>query len=79
MPSHERISHVDTAWLRMDRPSNLMQIVGVMLFEGQLDYQRLRSAIERRMLGFSRFRQMAVADNTGYVWQDDPDFSLDHH
>jgi len=79
VPSHERISHVDTAWLRMDRPSNLMQIVGVMLFEGQLDYQRLRSAIERRMLGFSRFRQMAVADNTGYVWQDDPDFSLDHH
>ena len=62
MPSHERISHVDTAWLRMDRPSNLMQIVGVMLFEGQLDYQRLRSAIERRMLGFSRFRQMAVAE-----------------
>ena len=79
MPSHERISHVDTAWLRMDRPSNLMQIVGVMLFEGQLDYQRLRTAIEKRMLGYSRFRQMAVADNTGYVWQDDPDFSLDHH
>jgi len=79
MPSHERISHVDTAWLRMDRPSNLMQIVGVMLFEGQLNYPRLRSAIERRMLGFRRFRQVAVADSAGYVWQDDPDFSLDHH
>ena len=79
MPSRERISHVDTAWLRMDRPSNLMQIVGVMLFEGQLDYQRLRASIERRMLGFRRFRQMAVADSSGYVWQDDPDFSLDHH
>ena len=79
MSSRERISHVDTAWLRMDRPSNLMQIVGVMLFEGQLDYQRLRASIERRMLGFRRFRQLAVADSAGYVWQDDPDFSLDHH
>ncbi len=79
MASREQISHVDTAWLRMDRPSNLMQIVGVMLFEGQLDYPRLRTAIERRMLGYSRFRQLAVAENTGYVWQDDPDFNLDHH
>lgn len=79
MSSRESISHVDTAWLRMDRPSNLMQIVGVMLFEGQLDYKRLRASIERRMLGFSRFRQMAVADGGGYVWQDDPDFNLDHH
>ena len=50
MPSHERISHVDTAWLRMDRPSNLMQIVGIMLFEGNLDFERLRLAVEQRML-----------------------------
>lgn len=79
MPSRERISNVDTAWLRMDRPSNLMQIVGVLLFEGHLDYERLRNSIERRMLGFRRFRQLAVADGAGYVWQDDPDFNLDHH
>ncbi len=79
MPSRERISNVDTAWLRMDRPSNLMQIVGVLLFEGQLDYERLRASIERRMLGFRRFRQVAVAEGAGYVWQDDPDFDLDHH
>lgn len=79
MSSRERISHVDTAWLRMDRPSNLMQIVGVMLFDGDLDYERLRAAIEKRMLGFRRFRQTVVEDGAGYVWQDDPDFDLDHH
>ncbi len=79
MPSRERISNVDTAWLRMDRPSNLMQIVGVLLFEGHLDFERLRNSIERRMLGYRRFRQLAVADGSGYVWQDDPDFNLDHH
>ncbi|MGE5770050.1 MAG: wax ester/triacylglycerol synthase domain-containing protein, partial [Betaproteobacteria bacterium] len=79
MSSRERISHVDTAWLRMDRPSNLMQIVGVMLFEGDIDYERLRNSIERGMLCYRRFRQVAVEDGAGYYWQDDPDFELDHH
>lgn len=79
MPARERISHVDTAWLRMDRPSNLMQIVGVMLFEGKLDYERLRLSIERRMLGFSRFRQVVHQDASGYAWEDHPEFDLDHH
>lgn len=32
MPRRERMSAVDTAWLRMDRPTNLMMIVGVMVF-----------------------------------------------
>ena len=79
MLSREPISNVDTAWLRMDRPTNLMQIVGVLLFDGELDYERLRASVERRMLCFCRFRQLAVAESTGYVWQDDPDFNLDHH
>jgi diacylglycerol O-acyltransferase / wax synthase len=79
MASRERMSSVDTAWLRMDRPTNLMQIIGVMLFKGQLDYGRLRATIEQRMLKFRRFRQLVVADGSGYVWQDDPDFDLDRH
>ena len=58
----ERMSKVDTAWLRMDRPSNLMQIVGVMLFDGELDYERLQRSIERRMLSCRRFRQIARQD-----------------
>src|SRR5512143_3015283 len=33
MSNRERISSVDTAWLRMDRPTNLMMIVGVMMFD----------------------------------------------
>ena len=42
MTNRERISHVDTAWLRMDRPTNLMQIVGVMIFDGRIDFPRLK-------------------------------------
>ena len=79
MPSRERISNVDTAWLRMDRPSNLMQIVGVMLFDGKLDFARLKLAVEQRMLVHRRFVQRVVADGTGYCWQDDPDFCLGNH
>ncbi len=31
-PETERMSAVDAAWLRMDRPTNLMMIVGVVVF-----------------------------------------------
>lgn len=77
--SVEKMSAVDTAWLRMDRPSNLMQIVGVMVFDGVLDEARLRAAIEQRMLGYDRFRQIVRLQGGAYVWADDPDFDLDHH
>ena len=79
MSTVEKMSAVDIAWLRMDRPSNLMQIVGVMIFDGALDEARLRAAIEQRMLGYARFRQVVSQQNGGYAWCDDPDFDLDHH
>ena len=79
MSASERMSAVDTAWLRMDRPSNLMQIVGVMIFDGTLDEARLRAAIEQRLLGYERFRQIACRQGGGYVWREDADFHLDHH
>ena len=44
----ERIASVDTAWLRMDRPSNLMQIIGVMIFAGRLDHQRLKRTVAKK-------------------------------
>ncbi len=34
MGHSERMSSVDTTWLRMDRPANLMMIVAVWLLEG---------------------------------------------
>ena len=33
----EKMSAVDTAWLRMDRPHNLMMICGVLLFRDRVD------------------------------------------
>ena len=38
-PARERMSRVDTAWLRMDNDVNLMMIVGVWLLQPALDYE----------------------------------------
>ena len=79
MRKREKMSSVDTAWLRMDRESNLMMIVGVLIFDGALDYERLRSTILRRIAPFRRFRQRVFSDATGAYWEDDPDFDIDAH
>ncbi|MFY2765030.1 WS/DGAT/MGAT family O-acyltransferase [Arenimonas sp. MALMAid1274] len=73
------MSRVDTAWLRMERPTNLMMITGVMMFETPLDIKTLRKVIESKFLSYPRFRQKAVDTPTGAFWQDDADFDLDWH
>jgi WS/DGAT/MGAT family acyltransferase len=78
MPAREKMSSVDTAWLRMDRPSNLMMIVGVLIFEGAIDYERLKTTVARRLEPFRRFRQRVV-DGTSPGWEDDPEYSIDFH
>ena len=80
MLHRERMSAVDTAWLRMDRPTNLMMIVGVMVFKQRMDVKRLRNTVEARLVGrYRRFRQCAVEEVAGAWWQDDPDFDIDAH
>src|SRR5260221_8576411 len=81
MPSapRERISGVDTAWLRMDQPTNLMMIVGVMMFDGRLDARAVKKAVAARFLAFPRLRQCAVHDAAGAWWEDTEAFDLDEH
>lgn len=76
----EKMSSIDTAWLRMDRPSNLMQIVGVMLFDAPVDIPRLRETIQQRMVDrYVRFRQRVTQTLTTTYWEDDPEFDIDNH
>ena len=75
----ERIASVDTAWLRMDRPSNLMQIIGVMIFAGRLDHQRLKRTVAKRLQRYARFHQIAEQNSEGAWWVDDDDFDIDTH
>ncbi len=79
MPKREKISAVDTAWLRMDRPSNLMMICGVMFFRERVDFRRLRAVIDKRWLQFDRFRKRPVQTVAGAFWEADEHFDLDHH
>jgi len=76
----EVMSRVDTAWLRMERPTNPMMITGVLMFSEPLTLARLRKVVARRFVGeYPRFRCRAVQGAAGAVWQDDEHFDLDWH
>jgi diacylglycerol O-acyltransferase len=76
----EAMSRVDTAWLRMERPTNPMMITGVLMFSEPLTLARLRKVVARRFVGeYPRFRCRAVQGAAGAVWQDDEHFDLDWH
>jgi len=74
------LSAVDTAWLRMEDPTNLMMITGVMVFGAPMDYERLKATLEYQLLRFDRFRQRVVWPVRGGLrWEEDPDFDLSYH
>jgi WS/DGAT/MGAT family acyltransferase len=75
----ERMSSVDTAWLRMDRPTNLMMICGVLIFGERLTLARLKATLSDRFLRFKRFRQHPVQTPTGAYWTDDREFNIAAH
>jgi len=77
--SKEPISKVDTAWLRMEQPTNLMMINGVIVLDGNLEYENLLETIEQRFLTFRRFRQKAVDGARGAYWVMDEDFDIRTH
>jgi WS/DGAT/MGAT family acyltransferase len=73
----------DAAWLRMDRPTNLMVINGVLLFDERIDWPRVQELINERLVTrYSRFRQRAVESGGlrgGAFWEDDPHFDAELH
>lgn len=77
--SGERLSGVDRAWLRMDRPGNPMTIMGLIVLGRKLGRGELRALLAQRLLVFDRFRSVAVGDALGATWTESPSFSLDDH
>jgi WS/DGAT/MGAT family acyltransferase len=75
----ERMSRVDTAWLRMDNDVNLMLIVGIWLLTPSITLEALRERIADKLLKYERFRHKAVIDAMGAQWVPDADFDLTHH
>jgi WS/DGAT/MGAT family acyltransferase len=72
----ERMSKVDTAWLRMDSASNLMVIVGVWAIRPAIRYEDLCRRVEERLLKYNRFHQRVVEDAAGATWVEDGDFDI---
>ena len=77
--SGERMSKVDTAWLRMDSPSNLMMINGVWTVAPGVSLAALRERVQERLLQYPRFRQRVVEDAAGATWVDDQRFDIAAH
>ncbi len=75
----ERMSKVDTAWLRMDSASNLMMIVGVWILKPGVSYKAACERIEERLLKYPRFGQRVQQDAAGATWVKDPDFDIRRH
>ncbi len=76
------LSNVDSAWLRMEEPTNLMTITALITSDQKIDYQRLKSEIEDRFLPFDRFRQRVVESRFPFVkprWEEDQHFALGAH
>ena len=77
------MSPADTAWLHMDRPTNLMVINSVLLFDQPVDWERVKQITQQRLVEpFPRFRQRVVESHASLLaakWEDDPDFALEHH
>ncbi len=75
----EPIAKVDTAWLRMEQPTNLMMITGVIEFDAAVAFEHFRQIVANRFLAFPRFRQKAVDHPRGCWWEEDDQFELSSH
>jgi diacylglycerol O-acyltransferase / wax synthase len=63
----------------MERPTNLMIIVGVLVLEGPVNVPRLEATLAKRILSIPRFRQRTEARPTGIWWTDDTHFDITRH
>ncbi|HYO15930.1 MAG TPA: wax ester/triacylglycerol synthase family O-acyltransferase [Thermoanaerobaculia bacterium] len=75
----EPLLPVDHAWLRMDDPTNLMIINGVLVLAEPLGRDRVKELLRERLLSIERFRQRVVRRRGTPFWEIDPGFDLDEH
>jgi len=68
-------------WLRMDHPTNLMMITGVLLFEEPVERAAVLEVLRDRLLAIPRFGRRVVAADRGsaHHWEPDENLDLDWH
>ena len=72
------LNGADTAWLRMDSPTNLM-IINAMLITENMRFEDFKHTIINRFLHFPRFLCKPVVKSGQYFWEKDPFFDIDSH
>jgi len=74
------LTYVDTAWLHMEDPTNLMMVTGIFIFDRPLDFARVRDTLQGRMADrFPRLRHRVKQDGSSAHWVQDPTFDMDAH
>lgn len=79
MTANERLTGVDRAWLLMDRPTNPMMIVGLIVLSAPVTRRRLHDLVSRRFLAFERFRCIPVMSSLGGSWVESARFDVNDH
>ncbi len=81
--ARRRVSAVDSLWLNMDRPTNLMVITSVVLLESVPDWDRVLDVVRSRIVEpYPVFSQRPVPRPGPFgrhEWADDPHFDLERH
>lgn len=82
MPKTQPLTTVDAAWLRMEDPTNLMMVSGIITFKKMIDFDHFKAVIEHKLLAFDRFRMRVVQSRLPFgpsYWEIDPTFNLNAH
>ena len=77
--SGERMTKVDTAWLRMDCDANLMMIIGVWQLAPGIKYAAVCERLVGTLLKYNRFKQRVIEDAAGATWVNDRKFEIANH
>jgi WS/DGAT/MGAT family acyltransferase len=77
------VDAVDTIWLNMDRPNNLMVIESLMTSDEPIDWDRYFEVVRARVIErYPVFGQRPVPTHVPLAmphWEDDPDFHPERH
>jgi diacylglycerol O-acyltransferase len=77
------IDPVDTIWLNMDRPNNLMVVESLMTCADPIDWERLQAVFTERVVDrYPVFRQRPVFSRVPLSmphWEDDDGFAIERH
>lgn len=76
------LASVDSTWLRMDEPGNLMMVTSILVLREPVPFACYRDLVASRLDALPRLRQRIVKSGTtsgSLVWETDPHFDLSYH